>query len=138
MCHNLLKLSDFVNLNLSKELAVSVALLESLVCNLLENKNLVSPASVIKYRRLNDCTLDVRSSDLHLALVVNEKHLVELNSSTFGLRKSLDKDLGASLYFELLACDVYDCVHLIKLFKVSTVSVRSPNGSFSMAYRSCQ
>ena len=117
---------------------MSVASLESLVGDLLENDNLVSSAGIINNGSLYNGSLDVRSSDLYLTLIVNEEYFVELNGSTFGLRKSLDKDFSASLYFELLACDVYDCVHLIKLFKVSTVSVRSPNGSFSMAYRSCQ
>lgn len=80
--------------------------------DLLENDNLVSSAGIIKDGGLYDSTLDIRSSDLYLALIVNEEHLIELYGSTFGLRKSLDKDFSASLYFKLLACDVYDSVHL--------------------------
>ena len=90
---------------------MSVALLEALAADLLEYKHFVCPCSVIENGCLNNGTLYIRSPDLHGSLVLNEKDLVELNISTFGLRKSLDKDFISSFNFELLACNIYDCVH---------------------------
>ena len=90
---------------------MSVALLEALAADLLEDKHLVCPCSIIEDGCLYNGTLYIGSSDLYGSLVLNEKDLVELNISTFGLRESLDKDFISSFYFELLACNVYDCVH---------------------------
>ena len=116
MCHNLLKLSDFVNLDLSKFLTVSVAGLETFAADLLEYNDLLGPAIVTNNSGLDHCTLYIRSADLYLTLIVNEEYLVELHSSTFGRSKARYKDLDTSLYFHLLACDVYDSVHLYKTF----------------------
>ena len=115
MCHNLLKLSDFVNLDLSEFLTMSVAGLETFAADLLEYDDLLGPALVTNNSSLDYCTLYIRSADLYLALIVYEEDLVELHISTFGRSKTRNKDLDASLYFHLLACDVYDSVHLKKL-----------------------
>ena len=101
---------------------MAVELLEALTTNLLEDDNLVSPGLVIDDGSLNDCTFNIRSTDLYCTLILNEEYLVELNISTFGLRKSLHKDLISSLYLELLACNVYDCVHYKLCLKFGTVS----------------
>ena len=90
---------------------MTVALLESLVRNLLEDEHLVGASLIIHYCCLYDCTLHERCADKVLTLVVEEKDLVELHIGAFGLRKSLNEDLVASLHFELLACNFYDCEH---------------------------
>ncbi len=91
---------------------MTVELLEALAADLLEYENLVSLCIVIENGSLDYCALHVRSSDLHVTLVGYEKHLLELHVSTFGIGKPLHKDFISSLNFELLACNVYDCVHL--------------------------
>ena len=96
---------------------MTIALLEALAADLLEYKHLVCPCLVVNDCCLDNCAFYIGSSDLYVSLVVNEKNLVELNVSTFGLRKSLDKDFISSFYLELLACNVYDCVHKKTLLK---------------------
>lgn len=96
---------------------MAVALLEALAADLLEDKNLVSLCIIINNSSLDYCTLYVRSSDLYGVILGYEKHLVELYGSTFLSGKTLNKDLGASFYLELLACNVYDCVHNKTLLK---------------------
>lgn len=91
---------------------MAVELLEALATDLLEYKNLVSLCVVIEDGGLDHCTLYIRSSDLHIAFTCDEKHLLELHISIFGVGKPRHKDLISSLHFELLACNVYDCVHL--------------------------
>ena len=75
----------------------------------------------------------IGSTDLDTRVTRDEEDLVELNISTIRSREAVDEDFIASLYLELLACNVYDCVHNKLYQKVSTVSVRSQNGSFSVA-----
>ena len=111
VCHNLLILSDFVDLDLGKQLTMTVALLETLATDLLEYEHLVCSCGIIENGSLYNGTFYIGSSDLDCSLILNEEDLVELNISTFGLRKSLDKDFISSFNFELLACNVYDCVH---------------------------
>ena len=94
---------------------MTVELLEALAANLLEYKNLVSLYIIFENSSLHDCALNIRSSDLNSLSVSDEKHLAELNISTLGIGEPLHKDFVASLYFELLACNVNDCVHLLKL-----------------------
>ena len=91
---------------------MTVALLEALSANLLEYKHLVCSGLVVYNCCLYNSALYIRSTDFYLACVVYEEDLVELYISTLGLRKSLDKDFVSSFYFELLACNFYDCVHI--------------------------
>lgn len=90
--------------------------LEALAADLLENKHLVSLCIVIQNGSLDYGSLYIRSSDLDGLSVGDEEDLAELNISTFGVGEPLHKDFVASLYFKLLACDVYNCVHLYKTF----------------------
>ena len=90
---------------------MTVEFLEALATDLLENNDLVCLDIICENGSLDDCTVNIRSADLDVALVVEEEHLVELYISTFGLREPLDKDFIASFYFKLLTCNVYDCVH---------------------------
>ena len=66
---------------------------------------------------LDHGALHIGSSDLHGGIICDEKDLAELYISTLGIGEPLHKDLVASLYFKLLACNVYDCVHRVKLVK---------------------
>ena len=94
---------------------MSVEFLETLAADLLKDNHLVCPAFIIEYGSLDYCAFYVRGSDLHFALIVEEKHLVELDRLIVLGRKTVDENLCASLYFELLACNVNDCVHSVKL-----------------------
>ena len=95
---------------------MAVALLEALATDLLEDKNLVSLCIIINNSSLNHCTLYVRSSNLDVSVISDEEHLVELNSSTIRSRKAVYEDFITSFYFELLACNVNDCVHYKKTY----------------------
>ena len=107
-------LNDFVDLDLGKFLTVAVQFLEALAADLLENENLVSPCIVIEHCCLHNCTFEIRSSYPYVIVAADEKDLSELHGFTFGLRKPLNKEFITSLNFKLLACDVYNCVHLYK------------------------
>ena len=85
--------------------------LETFAANLLENKNLVSLHIICENGCLHNCSLHIRATDFDLALIVNEEHLVKLYFSVFGLGKPLNENLVASLYLELLACNINNCVH---------------------------
>ncbi len=90
---------------------MTVELLETLTTDLLENEDLVGLGFVVQDSGLDNCALDIGSSDLDGLTVCDEEDLGELYISTFGIGEPLHKDFVASLYFKLLACNVYDCVH---------------------------
>ncbi len=120
MCHNtflLIKLSDSIDADLGKLLAMAVQLLESFTTDFLENKYFLCLGLVIEDGSLDNSTLNVRSTDLDCTLILNEEHLVEFYFSTLASLESVDKDFHSSFNFKLLACNVYDCVHSIKLIK---------------------
>ena len=96
---------------------MSVALLEALAADLLEDEDFVSLGIVIQNSGLDHRTIYVRSSNLDAGVGRDEQHLVELYSSTIRSREAVDEDFIASFNFELLACNVYDCVHKNKLVK---------------------
>ena len=98
--------------------------LEALAADLLEDDDLVSLHGIIEHCSLDYRSLNIRSSDLHLRIVCNEKHLGELHISTLGIGKPMHKDFISSFNLELLACNFNYCVHLKLLFKVPTASVR--------------
>ena len=123
VCHNVSFLSDFVNLDLGELLAMTIELLEALATDLLEDNHLVCPCGVVQDGGLHHCTLDVGSADLDGLSVSDEKHLAELDGVAVVLGKTVDENFISSLNFELLACNVYDCVHKKQLFKVSAASV---------------
>ena len=107
---------------------MAIELLEALAADLLENEDLVCLCIVIEYGGLNYGTFYIRSSDLHGFTVCYEKHFAELYISTLGIGEPLHKDFVASLYFKLLACNFYDCVHQTIFFNVWAWSV-CPQGS---------
>ena len=90
---------------------MTVELLIALTTDLLEHEDFVSLDFVIENGGLHDSTINIGSSNLDSLIISDEKDLGELDISTFGFRESLNKDFVASLNFELLACNVYDCVH---------------------------
>lgn len=90
---------------------MAIALLEALATDFLEYKNLVSFHIILEYRSFHYCTIYIRSTNLYICVISDEKYFLELHISTFGISEPLHKDLISSLYFKLLACNVYDCVH---------------------------
>ena len=91
--------------------------LEALATDLLEYEDFVCFCIVVQDGSLNNGSFYIGSANLYGLTVCDEKHLGELYISTFGLGKPLHKDLITSLYFKLLACNVYDCVHQTNFFK---------------------
>ena len=102
---------------------MAVELLEALATDLLEHEDLVGLSVVIQDGGLDHCALNIGSSDLNGVSVSDEENLAELYISTLGIGEPLHKDFVASLYFKLLACNVYDCVHQTILLNVWAVSV---------------
>ena len=91
---------------------MSVAFVEAFATDFLEYQNFVSSDIICENSSLYDCALYIRSSDLHVTLAGDKKNLLELHISTFGISEPLHKDFVSSFNLELLACNVYDCVHL--------------------------
>ena len=91
--------------------------LETLAANLFENKNFLSLGLVIKDSRLDASTIDIRGPDFDRLAILDEKDSVEHYFCTFARLETVYKDLHSGLNFELLACNVNDCVHFIKLIK---------------------
>jgi len=104
-------LSDSVDLDLGELLAVAIELLESFATDLLENKHLLSLDIVVKNGCLYNGSLDVRCSYGYRSFLVEKKHLVKLYGLVLLLREAVYEDLLSCLNLELLACNVYDCVH---------------------------
>ena len=98
-------------MDLRKLLAVAIQRLESLATDLLKYDNLLRLGVVIHDGRLDDGSFHIRSSDGHGARLVEEEHLVELDRLTVASRETVHKDVHSSFNLELLACNVYDCVH---------------------------
>ena len=96
---------------------MAVELLESFATDFLEYQYFLCLGIIIEHGSLDYCAFYVRGSDLHFALIVEEKHLVELDRLIVLGRKTVDENLCTSLYLELLACNVNDCVHSVKLSK---------------------
>lgn len=118
VCHNLELLSDIdlLDANLGELLAVAIALLEALTADLFEYKDFVSPYVIGNNDSLHRCAFHIGRTYLDTCLVLNEKHFVEGDLCVFCRRKTVAEELAASLNFELLACNVYDCVHYNKNF----------------------
>jgi hypothetical protein len=137
VCHNVSltkKLSDFVDLDLGEFLTVAIALLETLATDLLEYKHLVSAALVVEHGSPDHGAVNIRSTDLHGRIICgDEEDLVKLHGITLGSREAVDKDFVASFHLELLACNVYDCVHKNKLVKSFGRKRLQLSSSFSMA-----
>lgn len=90
---------------------MTVEFLEALATDLLENDNLVCLYIISEDGSLYYCTLYIGSTYLYCCIICNKEDLGELHISTLGVGKPLHKDFISSFYFELLACNVYDCVH---------------------------
>ena len=118
---------------------MAIALLEALATDLLEDKNLVSLCIIINNSSLDYCTLYVRSSDLDVRVICDEEHLVELYSSTIRSREAVYEDFISSFYFELLACNVNNCVHNKTLKKFRQQASTTPGRLFfrldNLAYK---
>ena len=95
-------------------LAMAIERLETLATDFLEYEHFLGFGVIVHDGSGNLCALHIRSADNHFALIVHEEDLVELYGfSVLGL-EAVYEDIHASLYFKLLACNVYDCVHCTK------------------------
>ena len=86
-------------------------LLVAFAAFLLENKNLVSPASVINDRCLYYSAFYIRGTNLDLAIFIDKKHLLEHYLGILGCLEAVHEDFISRFYLELLACNIYNCVH---------------------------
>ena len=118
VCHNDSCLSDCVDLDLGELLTVTVELLETFATDLLENEDLVCAGRIIEDGGLHDCTLDIGGSYLDGLAVCYEENLGELHGLAVLCCEAVDKNLIAGFDLKLLACNVYDSVHIkLKLLK---------------------
>jgi hypothetical protein len=79
--------------------------------DLLEDKHLVSRSLIIEDGGLHNGAFHIRITELNLPFGVNQQDFVELNGLIFRRGKAVAEDLFSSLDFELLACNVNNCVH---------------------------
>ena len=112
----ILKLSDSVDADLGKLLAMAIELLEALATDLLEYEHLVSLRLVIENGGLHDGTLNVRITELDLPFGVNQQDFVEFNGLILRCREAVHEDLVTGFNLELLACNVNNCVHKNKTY----------------------
>ena len=103
---------------------------------LLEDKDFLALARIVEYSRFHYSTVNIRRTDLHFAVFIHKKDLVEHYVSALLFRETVDENFHASFHLELLASNINNCVHIIRILKVPAVSVRI-NGSLSRAYRPC-
>ena len=103
---------------------MSVELLVSLATDFLEYKHLLGLYIVGKNGSLDNCSLNIRGTYFDSSAVLDEEHFVELYSLVFFGCQAVDKDFRASFNFELLPCNINNCVHFNKLLKFGTVSAR--------------
>ena len=92
---------------------MTVAFLIPLATFLLEDKDFLSLGRIVEDCSLDYGTFHIRCSDLDISVIVDEKHFVKLYRSAFFCRETVDENLFASLNLELLACNFYDCVHIL-------------------------
>ena len=81
-------------------------LLVALAALLLEDKNLVRPACVINDRCLYYSALYVWSTDLHIAIFIDQKHFVKRHLGILGCLETVDEDFHSGLNFKLRACNI--------------------------------
>ncbi len=92
---------------------MAVELLEAFTTDLLEHDHLVTLDVVLKDCCLYYSTLYIWSANLYCTLVIEKEHLVELYSLIFLCCETIYIKYGTSLNFELLSCDIYNCVHCL-------------------------
>ena len=90
---------------------MAIQSLEALVGDFLEDDDLVCLNAVVEDRGLYHCALYIGGTDFDLAFRVEQKNLVKLYITVFGLGKTLNENLVSGFHLELLACNFYDCVH---------------------------
>ena len=110
-------------MDLGEFLTVTVQSLESLATDFLEYEHFLCFGVIVKDGSLHNCSLYIRSSNLYGAFCINEKNLVELYGFSVLCLEAVYEDIHSSLYFELLACNVYDCVHCTKKL-IKSLSLR--------------
>jgi hypothetical protein len=82
-----------------------------------ENENFLAAALVVEYFANHFSTLYNWGTYFYLTVVVNEKHFVECQLSTFlSFSDAVNKELFASLNLVLEALHFYNCVHLLNVF----------------------
>ncbi len=64
-------------------------------------------------------TIHERGANSDVAVIICKKNIGELNGVTFFAGKLVSVDELTALYFGLLTCDFYNCVHQLQcMFKV--------------------
>lgn len=94
-----------------------------------EHDHLVALHERVHYFNYYFCTFYSGCTDNHCAVLVNEQHLVELNSLTgFYILHVVYEELLALFYLELLTVNLYDCVHFLIYktgFSVRRLSIKA-------------
>ena len=91
-------------------LTVTVLLGHTFAEDLVENDNLVSFA-MLHNGSFNSSAIYIGRADLDRTLVVYQEDLVKIYGSVDISCETVYINLAPLLYFELLSCNVYNCVH---------------------------
>ena len=111
-------LSNALDQDFSEVLAVAVLLLISLSSLLFENDHFVA-FHVAKDFTNHFNTAHERSAQRNGSVIISKKNIGELNGVTIIAGKLVSVDELAALYFGLLTCDFYNCVHQLQcMFKI--------------------
>lgn len=90
---------------------MAIALLESLTTDFLENQYFLCLYVIGKNSSLHYYTINIWSTYLNGAAILNEQYFVKLNTLVILGSETVYKDFRASLNLELLTCNIYNCVH---------------------------
>ena len=116
MCHSeILLLSDYLfNFYLCELGAVTILLTIVLATLHLENDDLVTLNKRIHNLYYYFGTFNSWCTDCDSSVFVDEEHFVKFNGLTsLGILDTVNEELLAFLYLELLTVNFYNCVHLL-------------------------
>lgn len=94
---------------------MSIGLLIAFSSLLFEYDDLVT-LQMAEHLSAHRCTAYGGSSNLNRAVVVDQQYIVELHFFTLCLWQTVYEQGLVFLHFELLTCDIYNCVHSVKRF----------------------
>lgn len=90
---------------------MTVELLISFTTFFLEYQNFVC-LYMIYDSSLHISSLDIRGTDFYRSVVIGQKDFAEIQGSTFLTVKTVNENFLSLFNFELLSCNIYNCVHL--------------------------
>ncbi len=61
------------------------------------------------------CTADSWGANVYLAVILDQQYVIKGNFRSFVVLQTIDKDQLVFLYFVLVPCYFYNCVHNIEL-----------------------